>query len=101
MMKFAEAIGAPLSNGNEWANTSLIQSDPLHYDICIPYEAVPQRKEICLHYWDVSGVSFLSPKWLQTSKPITELINFTNSDTNNSLCILQPPSLSRGDIEKS
>ncbi len=24
-----EAIGAPLFNGNGWANTSLIQSDPL------------------------------------------------------------------------
>ncbi len=28
-MKFAEAIGALLFNGNGWANTSLIQSDPL------------------------------------------------------------------------
>ncbi len=28
-MKFAEAIGALLINGNGWANTSLIQSDPL------------------------------------------------------------------------
>ena len=27
-MKFAEAIGALLFNGNGWANTSLIQSDP-------------------------------------------------------------------------
>ncbi len=29
-MKFAEAIGAPLFNGNGWANISLIQSEPLH-----------------------------------------------------------------------
>ncbi len=28
-MKFVEATGAPLFNGNEWANTSLIQSKPL------------------------------------------------------------------------
>ncbi len=28
-IKFAEAIGAPLFNGNGWANTSLIQSEPL------------------------------------------------------------------------
>ena len=28
-MKFAEAIGAPLFNGNGLANTSLIQSEPL------------------------------------------------------------------------
>ena len=28
-MKFAEAIGAPLFNGNGWANSSLIQSKPL------------------------------------------------------------------------
>ncbi len=30
-MKFAEAIGALLFNGNGWANTSLIQSNPLHH----------------------------------------------------------------------
>ncbi len=28
-MKFAEAIGALLFKGNRWANTSLIQPDPL------------------------------------------------------------------------
>ncbi len=33
-MKFAEAIGVPLFNGNGWANTSLIQSEPfrVHYE---------------------------------------------------------------------
>ncbi len=30
--KFAEAIGAPRFSGNEWANTSLIQSEPLWAD---------------------------------------------------------------------
>ena len=29
-MKLAEALGAPLFNGNGWANTSLIQSEPLN-----------------------------------------------------------------------
>ncbi len=37
-MMFAEAIGAPLFNGNGWANNILIQSDPLHAtsDMTIP-----------------------------------------------------------------
>ena len=30
-MKFPEAIGAPLFNGNGWANTSLIQSEPFKH----------------------------------------------------------------------
>ncbi len=29
-MKFAEGITAPLFNGNGWANTSLIQSEPFY-----------------------------------------------------------------------
>ncbi len=29
-MKFAEAIGSPLFNGDRWVNTSLIQSDPMY-----------------------------------------------------------------------
>ncbi len=33
-MKSAEAIEAPLFNGNGWANTSLIQSDPLQQSYC-------------------------------------------------------------------
>ena len=33
-MKFAEAIGAPLFNGNGSANTSLIQSDPFYIYSC-------------------------------------------------------------------
>ncbi len=30
-MKFVEAIGAPLFNGNEWANTSLMHSEPFKH----------------------------------------------------------------------
>ncbi len=33
-MKFAEAIGAPLFNGNGWANTSLIQSETFRLCKC-------------------------------------------------------------------
>ena len=34
VMKFPEAIGARLFNGNGWANTSLIQSEPLFAWLC-------------------------------------------------------------------
>ena len=84
-MKFAEAIGAPVFNGNGWANTSLIQSEPF----------VGMKGNITVLDYDhqnpLSGRGLLRTKFHRAVSQLDHESNIHFVQVMYTICTIPPP----------
>ena len=71
-MKSAEAIGAPLFDGNGWANTSLIQSEPLQRISSLNLQLIHSNR---LNHELYSEPSFAAPQLYLLSHTLNRILS--------------------------